>query len=538
MMNKGRFLARWRLISSPMLAISKRLLSQVRSLSWGQRGYVLIVMSAVALFGYAGINNWRARTYEALRQQIAAAGARSTRSVTILSDPEEAYFMALQGDLSAVAISGVVGSGPDCSINAALLRRMSRFPEITTLQLTRMPLKAEDYQSIYGLENLTRLNLSYNELTDSDLAGIEKLASLESLELQYSRITDASIPRLALLQGLAKLDITGTDITPEGAERLQQAYRVIHGAAQATKVLHRQSSSPRYRAAVTRLLPTSSHSVDPRSGSVRLQLRPEYWKSSDQDIPLIAELADVELVSIQRMPLSPPLLDALAKLPRIQHISISDVSLVGHDFARLAASPKLRSIRLSGVIVDPAFVSSLARLETLESVGIYNSRLMPGACLPLADIPAVRSLHLRQLEVDAAEFAQFCEKLASSPQLRMLELAGVPLDNQSIPRLGRLKQVISLSIGQLQVDDDSVPELCTFTHLRQLDIQGSGITQIGIMQLEKALLPGKTRVVHPRSTQSTFSYNLVDLVASLQAEATSGTGPKPPDSAPTGSATP
>jgi Leucine-rich repeat (LRR) protein len=513
-----------------MFALLKYLWSLVRSLSWGQQGYALILLSAVGLFGYAGINAWRARSYDDLHKQVAAAGAKSTRNVTILSDPEEAYFMALQGDLSAVAMNGVIGSGPDCTIDATLLRRMSSFPEITTLRLTRVPLKPEDYQSIYGLENLTRLTLSHNELTDSDLAGIERLENLESLELQFTSITDASVPRLAMLQALATLDITGTDISPAGAERLRQAYRIIHGAAQPTKVRYRQSPSSRYRAAVIRLLPTNAYRA--YNGGISLNLNRQSWKSREQDLPLIAELTDVDAVFIQRMPLTPSLLDSVASLPHVQQVQIYETSTAGRDLSKLAANPKLGSLRLVGMVLDEAFVSSLGKLESLETLVVQDSKFLPGAALRLAEIPSLRSLHLRDLEFDAAEFSQCCDKLGSAPQLRMLEVVGVPLDNESLPQLGRLKQLISLAIGQIEVDDGAVPELCKFTHLRQLDIRGCGITQIGAMQLEAALLPGKTRVVHPRSAQSTFSLNLVDLVASVEAEATSGIGSQRPDSAP------
>ena len=494
-----------------MPSLLKRVFGRIRSLSWGQRGYALIVLSAVGVFGYAGINDWRARSYAALDQQIAAAGARSTRSLSIFSDPEEAYFLALQGDLSAVAVNGVIGSGPGCTVDAALLRRLSWFPDMTMLTLTHMPLKREDYQAIYGLENLTQLNLSFDELTDADLVGIEKLENLETLELQFTLITDASLPRLEKLPGLIKLDISDTDITPAGAERLRRAYRLIHGASQATNVIHRPSPSPRYRSAVTRFLPSGIYSLGQRGGGMRLHLQPEIWNSSEQDIPLIAELVDVESVNIQGMPLSPPLLDALAALPKIRHLSISETSLTGMDLSKFAAAPNLRSLRLTSVLLDEAFVSSLTRLESLEQLVIFNSKMQPGACRPLAKIPSVRTLYLRQIDADHLEFSQFCDDLAGSPNLHVLDIAGVPFDGELVRRLGRLRKLQSLGIGQKEMKDDAVPELCTFTHLRQLDITGSEVTQAGALQLESALAPGNTVVVHSNSGASVFPLEVGNL---------------------------
>ena len=77
---------------SPLL---QSLFSRYRSMSWGQRGYALTVLLAAIVFSAAALNGWRARTYEGMHRRIAAAGAKSTCSVTVIDDAEEAYFLAL-----------------------------------------------------------------------------------------------------------------------------------------------------------------------------------------------------------------------------------------------------------------------------------------------------------------------------------------------------------------------------------------------------------------------------------------------------------
>ena len=63
-----------------------------------------------------------------------------------------------------------------------------------------------------------------------------------------------------------------------------------------------------------------------------------------------------------------------------------------------------------------------------------------------------------------------------------------------------------------------MPELCTFTHLQQLDVTLTRISwpnpensASGAAQLEAALLPANIRVVHPRSKTTTVPLNLADL---------------------------
>ena len=504
-------------------------------MSWGQRGYALTVLLAVVVFGNAAINDRRARSYEGMHRRIAATGAKSTRSVAVADDAEEAYFLALLGDFSGVSLNGVIGNGPDCIVDTAILRDLRHYPEVTSLRLAQVPLKSDDFQQIYALENLTSLSLPFTDMTDANLAGVEKLESLDSLELQYTPLTDASIPRLAKLPGLSKLDISGTDITREGAERLRTEYRLLQGTLSTTQVIHRPAPSPRYRAAVIRLLPTNSYANETRGGGsgMRLQLRGDAWKGHERDIPLLAELADVENVTIQRMPLSPELLNALAALPNIRVLNISELSSSSNDLSKFAPCRNLRTLRISGMRLDEPFLASLAKLESLETLSIYNCQLAPGACRAIAEVGNLRSLQLRQLDAPRDEFSRLLSELECSSRLRLLDLGSVPIDNKAIPLLARLTQLVSLGLGSPDIDDDAVPELCTLTHLQQLDIGSTDISlpsfdkpTSGATQLEAALVPAGVRVVHRRSNVTTFALNLADLAAKAKADAAAAAGAK------------
>jgi hypothetical protein len=292
--------------------------------------------------------------------------------------------------------------------------------------------------------------------------------------------------------------------------------------------MHRPAPAPRYRAAVIRLLPTSSYGTETRSGDsdTRLQLRGEAWKGHEQDIPFLAELRDVDSVTISRMPLSSELVDALVALPNVRALNISEMSSPGQNLARFAPCRNLRTLRLSGMRLDEPFLASLAKLESLESLSIFSCQLSPGACGAVADVNNLRSLQLRQLNVPRDELIQLLSELEKSPQLRLLDLAAVPIDNEVVPQLARLTQLVSLGLGSRDINDAAVPELCTFTHLQQLDISSSTISlpgqktaTSGATQLEAALVPAGVRVVHPRSNATTVPLNLADLAAQAKADA-------------------
>lgn len=500
---------------------SKRhLTTRLRALSWGQRLYAMIVLLAIGVFGYTGINHCRARSYQAFHEQITAAGGAAKRNLYMSSDAEEVYFSALQGDFSFLAIHSVSGSGADCSIDGNILRRMRSFPEITSLQLNDISLLPEDYQKIYSLTNLTRLNLAFNDLTDADLEGIEQLENLEFLDLRYTLITDKSIPRITNLTGLSTLDLTGTNISPAGAERLRQAFQQIQGTAQQAKINHRQSPSAAFRQAVILLQPTACYGPNTRgSGEMRLILRKESWKGRQNDIPAIAQLIDVESATIQRFDLSPALLEALAALPRLTQVNISDSPLQVADLSILQKSKSIRSLRLNAVMVDETAISSLSGIKSLESLSIFNSRLTPGACRDLADLSALSALSLRQVIVEPESLANMISSLEGATNLRHLDLAGVPLDDDSVPTLAGLRQLVSLGVGVTRISDASVPELSACTHLQQLDVASTEMTPAGIAKLEAAMLPTKARVVHPKSKTATFQLDLAQLAEKAKTDA-------------------
>lgn len=519
-----------------MTPLLQTLFARCRSMSWGQRGYALIVAVAFIVFGWGGANHWRARTYEQMNQRIAASGARTTRSIGFLANKDDAYFMALLGDFSCVAITGVVGNGPDCAINASLLRDLCDYHDVSRLRLSNAPLNHDDFQSIYELENLRWLNLAYDPLTDDDLVGIEKLQSLDSLELQFTALTDASIPTLAKLSNLSTLDVSGTDITPSGVERLRWEYRLAQGTQATTLVTYRPAPSPRYREAVIRLLPTECYGVDRRNpnGGLRLTLRPDIWKGHEQDLPFIADLADVETVTIQGFPLHEETLKWISQLPKLRQLNIADTSLTNVDFSKLARCSHLRTVRLTGMTLEPKALSSLAQVSSLETLTILNCRLTPDACAAVGKIKTLQSLRLRQLDVDRLAFTQLLVDLEKSPRLRLLDLAHVPIDNETIPILARLKQLVSLGLASRQIDDDAVRELCKFTHLQQLDITATQISlpnqltpQDGATQLETALFPTKVRVVHPKSKFSVNPLSLEQLLAKVNSPSPATAGPVP-----------
>jgi hypothetical protein len=489
-------------------------------MSWGQRGYAIIVVVSLFVLALGFFNHWRARTYEAMHRRIEATGAKSIRNVTVVDDTEETYFMALLGDFSGVAITSVTAIGPESTIDNALLRDLRDYPEISSAKFSNLKLEGADFQRMYALENLTRLNLSFTNLTDANLAGIEKLNSLDVLELQYTPLTDAAIPQLLKVTTLSRLDITGTDITPEGAEKLRNEYRLYQGAQSTTQVIHRQAPSSRYRAAVVKLLPTGSYIVDTRGGggAMRLHLRGEAWKKYEQDIPLLAELTDVESVTMTRMPLTPELARALSSLPKLRVLNIADFPNSSSEISQFASCPNLRIVRISGTAVDESLLASLARFESLQTLNIFNSRLVPGASRAVGQMKQVQVLQLRQIDGPAEEFSLLLDDLRQCEGLRVLDLGAVPIDNGAIEKLARLTQLVSLGIGSDDVNDDAVPALCKFTHLQQLDISSTGITgpnlessASGATTLEIALVPAGVRVVHPRSNTSANPLNLADL---------------------------
>jgi hypothetical protein len=74
-----------------------------------------------------------------------------------------------------------------------------------------------------------------------------------------------------------------------------------------------------------------------------------------------------------------------------------------------------------------------------------------------------------------------------------------------------------------KVSDAGVPELCAMSHLQQLDITATQISDTGISELEAAMGAHGGLVVYPQSKTAKSPLSLTDLIAKAQAGVTAST---------------
>lgn len=107
----------------------------------------------------------------------------------------------------------------NATVDAELMKTISRLATVERLRLDGATLQPEDYALLSKLPQLHNLSLSRTNVTDTDVARLP--LSLTSLSLDSTSVTDECVSRLAAMNRLVRLEITDTKITPDGLRQLE-----------------------------------------------------------------------------------------------------------------------------------------------------------------------------------------------------------------------------------------------------------------------------------------------------------------------------
>ena len=111
----------------------------------------------------------------------------------------------------------------DCFSEAQAQALLPLAPQITWLDLGRVPVDESTLATLAGLPHLTRLHLEQTPITDAGLAHLKGLQFLEYLNLYGTNVSDTGLEHLTELPSLRALYLWQTQATEAGAQRLQQA---------------------------------------------------------------------------------------------------------------------------------------------------------------------------------------------------------------------------------------------------------------------------------------------------------------------------
>jgi hypothetical protein len=280
------------------------------------------------------------------------------------------------------------------------LLEVDQLASLRELDLSRLPLQAQDLELLAALPMLQSLNLRSTGLVDADLDFLAGLTQLRSLDLGVTLVTDSGLERLQAMSNLEKLSLTGTAVSDAGLAHLQELSKLRDLRLEGTAI-----SAEGLRGLVG--LPLSGLGIGQTAiGDLGLA----HLRNFDlKDLSLYRN-TQITAAGTQQ----------LEALQNLESLNLRGVDLEVTGFAFLAELKSLRKLNASLVMTDAA-LAYLSELTQLEQLGLYsNPELTDRGVEHLRNLKALHTLQLQFTGITD----QGLTHLENLPRLRSLDLRG------------------------------------------------------------------------------------------------------------------
>ena len=270
------------------------------------------------------------------------------------------------------------------------MKALGALPHLKSVGLHLVPLSREamgEAASHLGvLKDLEEVEFSgaYRDghLIDQQVACLESLENLRKLRVDGRHLTDRSVTSLSRLRQLESLSFSG--VVSKG-------------------VLSQLNGLTNLRSLNVRIYSDNAGGIDetPLDLSALTNLKGlKVWGCDlkDSDLAFLANLPDLEWLSLQSGPPSEAALVYLKDLRRLKYLEISDLTCTtGNGLAWLAGLKALDSMRLRGRITDTA-LHQLPALPSLRGISIEtDAPIRPETVALLRQrLPAIQDIEIRE----------------------------------------------------------------------------------------------------------------------------------------------
>ena len=186
-----------------------------------------------------------------------------------------------------------------------------------------------------------------------------------------------------------------------------------------------------------------------------------YSQIDDAGVELLAELPQLERLSMGGTRIGVVALSSLKLLPSLRHLDLSGMQRVdsGHW----------------GLTLSAAVLAELGTLENLESLNVSGAVLNDIG----ADKPGLKEEQRQSLDG--------LEKLAGLQRLEKLDLSRTPVNEAGLRALHGLKHLRELRLALAKnIDDSAIPVLIAWKSLRVVNLEGTRVTADGVARMRAA----------------------------------------------------
>lgn len=322
-------------------------------------------------------------------------------------------------------------------------------------------------RSVLQFPELRCLRLAVSNVTPECLAELSSLGQLTELFLQDAPIGDGELAALAAGMPLERLTLRRlNNVSDEGIGALVAECDL--------KVL-----------ALIEMNQVSGQSLGHlrRLGRLRsLDLR-NCGGMAEEDFGKLLELKELRELKLAGPAITDAVLGAVLKLPALSALTIEDAEVTSDGLKQLTADPELAG-----------------RLRSLSIARCFN--VMDESLEMLAELPVLESLALRDVMVGGAFINSLVESTEQPLALKMLVMNDTFLGDEALAELPKLAP--SLERLDLRrntgVTDASVPSIRQLRRLKQVYLEGTGISEAEAEQLMADVASGRLQSQESKGT--------------------------------------
>ena len=295
--------------------------------------------------------------------------------------------------------------------------------------------------------------------------------------------------------GVRQLDGWATGLTvpfPDSPRLLVQLFRQTAAAGDKLHVL-----DPRWRlpdryfvmqpdGAVQEISRARFLSSSPQSGEVvgiEVADPSLVWSLAQQGVKLKLEAGLVVSAALAGKHADDALVARLAGLPSLQELRIADGAVTGETLAALASLEYLEVLEIDRCPLTGAGARQIASLPAIRWLRLADVPVTAGDLSTLGALTNLEVLQLPQAQLDSQSLAW----ISGLKDLTWLDLSGTSLGNDDLRYLAHLPALEVLSLAGTNVTDDGLAHLQPLQRLQHLDLQGAKTTAAGAQKLQHEL---------------------------------------------------
>jgi internalin A len=346
-------------------------------------------------------------------------------------------------------------------------------PEITTV---RFEASAVNYARSDG--NMSHGTADF-QITDAGFAHLAKAKNLETLLLDPKvrlKITDDGLKSLAGLK-IKVLNLGATPFSAKGLAVLSTLNSLSDFSADACPVADvctAAAKCPSLR--VLTLTPYAYHDLS-RGSASRNGNNTNY--PTDEDIQLLAPLADLEELYIDDSPLTDAIVPTLQKFTKLRVLHVQEAQITDAGIAQLAKLAKLEELNLNATAVTDRAMTTVNGFTALKTLLIDKTKVTDEGLGKLTDLHDLVALSAQQCRLSGTGLAA----LSQCTQLEFLGLQQTPITDEGIKSLPVLPDLTRIMLQSTNITDACLPHLAKFPKLSFINAMQTNLTDDGMPTL-------------------------------------------------------